>query len=263
MTPATPSEPGILLACSAGLLGYCHHAATLLALEASQLVPSAFCGASSGALVAFLAAGGRTPAEVAKLTGNLRPVSLLDVEFVDARRPWRGIAVSARKYRDWLNDSVPGRINEGRLLVSVRQEDSGRIVAVDHGDMAAWVAASGAIPGLISPMTIENTLYSDPGPVERAPIMSAASRFRPNLLIVSWLQRAGRSEAQPPAPEYLARRIASELHLSVEVRVIVHRYAVNPLDLALGMGRHLAAAQESASAQLKRSPGSRTTSIWI
>ncbi len=182
--PALRDLPRPLVAVmSSGYFGFFAHAGFLQALEDLGLSPDAYAGCSSGALVAALAAGGRSPASMLEGFAALSPERFWD--------PPRGAGLAAALAQGFKGRS--GYLEGKAMLEALAQAlpvasfeqcpkpclmvaldlEKGRRVVLRQGPLAPAVAASGAVPGLFAAVEIEGRLLVDGGLVDKAPLEAA------------------------------------------------------------------------------------------
>jgi NTE family protein len=160
VVPIKSDRPVIALALGGGGTRGFAHIGVIKALEAAGIVPDIVTGASSGAVVAALYAGGQAPAELERIALDLNQGDLLD--FVLFGDGWiRGEALQA-----FVNRQVQDRPIEKLakpFAVVVTEARSGRMVVFNRGDTGLAVRASASIPNLFIPPVINGEAYLDGG----------------------------------------------------------------------------------------------------
>lgn len=162
---------------SGGPRGYAH-IGVLRVLEEAGIVPDLVVGSSVGALIGAFWASGLDAAEIDRRAFDGGPLTLFDPSpFAD--RGW----IHGQKLQDYVNRGVGGRPLEElprRLIVAAARRDdkAGRYFV--SGNTGVAVRASGAMPGIISPVGIGGVEYEDgdeafPVPVSAA--RAAGARF--------------------------------------------------------------------------------------
>lgn len=179
--PAPPRlEPAPRIALvlgSGGPRGYAH-IGVLRVLEEAGIEPDLVVGSSVGALIGAFWASGLSAAEIDRRSFEGGPLTVFDPSpFAD--RGW----IHGRKLQDYVNRGVGGRRIEElprRLIVAAarREDKAARFFA--SGNTGVAVRASGAMPGIISPVGISGVEYEDgdeafPVPVSAA--RAAGARF--------------------------------------------------------------------------------------
>jgi NTE family protein len=164
----------VALCLNSSFLGFYTHAGFLEELTALGVRPRAISGASAGALVAGLYAGGQTPAEMLKLflSPELRRV------FRERGAPLRGIATifNLAGYTGALNchRALPlleavlekRRIEDcldPRLAIAVTNLTAGRTDIATNGPLAEMILASVTSPGFFAARPVEGSIYWDGG----------------------------------------------------------------------------------------------------
>jgi NTE family protein len=209
------SDLPLVAVMSSGFFGFFAHAGFLQALNDLGLEPDAYAGASSGALVAALAAAGTPPERMLEGFSALRKR-----DFWDPPRPaaWLGNLLRAwRGQSGYLRGQAFERLMAQRLpvatfadcakpclMVALDLGGGGRVVLTE-GDLARAARASGAVPILFSAVEIRNRLLVDGGLVDKAPLAAAATHLGARSLIVHMLGSA--SLERPPGHD-LARSLS-------------------------------------------------------
>lgn len=167
------SHSGVALCLNSSFLGYYAHAGFLEAATQLGLRPDAVSGASAGAFVAGLYAGGLTPEQIVALT--LSPE--LKRAYFDWRAPGRGLHMllnhrgfvglfSADKALALMRRMVGDRRIENcspRLAIAVTDLTSGRAETAERGPVADLIVASCAFPMIFNARTVEGRKYWDGG----------------------------------------------------------------------------------------------------
>lgn len=197
-----PQRRGLILALGGGGARGLAHLGVLEILEREHIPVVGIAGSSAGALVAamWLTLGGAAPAvqRWREFLASDFPDSLPDVRLSErvstrdnillhyARRLRRGAAVvmalerlnlvPTAEFERALGFLLPdGRIERLRIPFCAVATDyrSGRPVALRHGPLLAAVAASSAVPGVISPYRLEDRSLLDGGVVADVPVRQA------------------------------------------------------------------------------------------
>jgi NTE family protein len=147
------------------------HIGVLKALEELQLKPDLIVGASIGALVAVLCAGGRSARELEAMALDLDLRALGRLAFGSEggeRLSGAGIADFVREHvRPPLLDRL------GTPVACVAATQAGQIVSFTAGDAGLAVQASTAIEGSFTPVRIRGTRYVDPDLHQPLPVREA------------------------------------------------------------------------------------------
>lgn len=159
---------------NSSFLGFYAHAGFMQGLGESGLKPAALSGASAGALVAGLIAGGNSPDQAAALllARDLRRTLL------DWGVPWRALGTminrpgftgvvqtdtALRFLRESLGDRRIEDCATPRLALSATNLTAARTEIVTAGPIAEFILASGAFPGLFAARKVDGAHYWDGG----------------------------------------------------------------------------------------------------
>jgi len=168
---------GVVL--SSGFFGFFAHAGFLSAVRTAGLVPDAYAGASSGAIVAAMAASGMTDEAIRQILFRVQKADFWDPD------PWHKIARYALRrlkgYSGYLKgggfsrllEAIPVRTIEAcptPLAVAATNLTRKKETIFTRGDLIKTVHASGAVPMLFKPVEIEGNLYVDGGISNKAPV---------------------------------------------------------------------------------------------
>ncbi|MEA3209635.1 MAG: hypothetical protein QOE70_2692 [Chthoniobacter sp.] len=168
-----PSRP-FAVCLNSSFLGFYTHAGFMQGLAELGLQPAALSGASAGALVAGLIAGGRSAEETVALLLQLD----LHATLLDWGMPWRALSTianrpgftgavhtegAARLLRTHLGDRRIEDCVQPRLALSVTNLSAARTEIVQAGPIAEFILASGAFPGVFAAREIDGALYWDGG----------------------------------------------------------------------------------------------------
>lgn len=142
------------------------HVGVLKALAALGLRPDLIVGASAGAVVGALAAGGRRADEIEALALGLQPWQL--VRLTLAGDTWLTGRALADTLRSRLAaDGPPPRLEALPVPLAVvahrlpAGSTAGEVVAFTRGDIGTAVQASAAIEGQLAPVRIRGALHVD------------------------------------------------------------------------------------------------------
>jgi NTE family protein len=162
---------------SGGPRGYAH-IGVLWVLEEAGIVPDLVVGSSVGALIGAFWASGLTAAEIDERAFEGGPLTVFDPNpFAD--RGW----IRGQRLQDYVNGHLEGRpieeLPRRLIVVAARREDKSARYFMS-GNTGVAVRASGAVPGVLSPVGIEGIEYEDgdgalPVPVSAA--LAAGAQF--------------------------------------------------------------------------------------
>ena len=186
LDPESPPQnaPGrVGVAFSSGFFGFFAHAGFLAALREVKIVPSAYAGASSGAIVAAMAASEMPDEDVRELLFNVNKSDFWDPdplpEFLkNAFRLFRGYAgyLRGNGFSRLLQKLPATRFEDCKYPLAVSAVDVTRRkekIFVE-GDLVQAVKASGSVPMLFKPAEIDGVLYLDGGISGKAPVEALA-----------------------------------------------------------------------------------------
>lgn len=146
------------------------HVGVLKALDELGLRPSVLVGASVGALVSVLYAGGLTGRQIEALALDLQPWQLADLALGAEAR------FSGAPLAQWVRDQLPNprleRLNLPVVVVARRLDDQG-VVGFNRGDAGLAVQAAAAVDGQFTPVRIRGQAHADADPAMPLPVRLA------------------------------------------------------------------------------------------
>lgn len=181
---------------SGGPRGYAH-IGVLRVLEGASITPDVVVGSSVGALIGAFWASGLSAAEIDRLSFEGGPLTVFDPSpFAD--RGW----IHGQKLQDYVNRGVGGRRIEElprRLIVTAarRADKAGRFFT--SGNTGVAVRASGAMPGIISPVGIAGVEYEDGDEAYPVPVSAARATGAQFVIAVDITARPGTTPAEASA----------------------------------------------------------------
>ena len=194
--PAKNTYRRVGVAFSSGFFGFFAHAGFLAALRELDIVPSAFSGASSGAIVAAMAAAEMVDENIRDLLFNVQKADFWDPDpfprFVkSASRLFRG-------YTGYLNGNGFARLLKklpAKRFEACRYPLAISAVDVTHrkekiftkGDLVKAVQASGSVPMLFKPAEIDGVLYLDGGISGKAPVEALADLCDLDTILIHFI----------------------------------------------------------------------------
>jgi NTE family protein len=190
-------EGEFTLAMSAGFFGFFAHAGMLLSLEDAGLLPARVTGASAGALVGGLWAGGVDASAQRDILMSLRRNDFWD--------PGVGLGLlRGALFREMLSELLPVRSFEACRVpaaLSVYDLLSRNTRVLERGALAPAIQASCTLPGLFHPLWVEGRPLLDGGVLDRPGVAGA----RPNTRVLhhhlasrSPWRRKGSASLSPP-----------------------------------------------------------------
>lgn len=175
------------------------HVGVLRALAQIGVAPDLIVGASVGALVGALSAGGRSAADIEALALDLQPWSMARLAVgADERFSGDPLAELVRRElpRPWLE-----QLPVAMACAAVRQRD-GALLGFTAGDAGVAVMASAAIEGQFAPVRIQGELFVDPDRHAPLPVRLARALGATRVLAVD--ASAHEDRAPPGAERYRA-----------------------------------------------------------
>jgi NTE family protein len=205
------SKVGVVF--SSGFFGFFAHAGFLAALRDLRIAPTGYSGASSGAILAAMAAANMTDARIKEILFNLRKTDFWDPDPLPTLL--RRLLTLLRGYTGYLKgdgfarllQEIPIRQFEECLTPVVitatnltqRKED-----IFIRGNLVKAIQASGAVPMLFKPFEMDGSLYADGGVVNKAPVQALADLIQPDKIIVHFIASA---DLERPENSFLRRRM--------------------------------------------------------
>ena len=216
---------GLGVVFSSGFFGFFAHAGFLAALRDLEIVASGYAGASSGAIIAAMAASGMRDNDIREMLFKVRKEDFWDPD------PWHIIITKAmtlfRGYVGYLRGQGFSRLL--RKLPVERIEDCKYPLAItatnltqkretifSRGNLIKTVQASGVVPMLFKPVDIDGSLYVDGGMVNKAPVQALADLISPEKIIVHFITS---DNLENPGNSFLRKRITPWHihHLSINI----------------------------------------------
>ena len=189
IVPLRAERPVLALVLGSGGSRGFAHIGVIKALEAAGIEADIVTGASAGAIVAALYAGGRSGRELEEIALGLEQGDLVDIAlFGDG---WvHGIAL-----QDFVNRMVDKRPIEGlarRFAVVATEARTGRMAVFNRGDTGLAVRASASVPRLFVPPVISGEAYLDGGISSPVPVKIARAMGADIVIAVdvSWFAQA-------------------------------------------------------------------------
>ncbi len=211
------------------------------AIREAEIAPSAYAGASSGAIVAAMAASGMNDGAVREMLFGLKKGDFWDPD------PWGFVLLNAirlfRGYTGYLKGDGFARLL--RKLPVRRFEECDKPLAISatnlsqrkqtvftDGDLIKAIQASGSVPILFKPVAMNGSLYLDGGITGKAPIEALADLCELDRIIVHFIASNNVEEARhrflkkrfsPWHMQHLAINIARQEAYQKEVEMVQMR----------------------------------------
>jgi NTE family protein len=222
IAPLESERPVIALALGSGGARGFAHVGVIEVLEAAGIEADVVTGASSGAVVAALYAGGRPASGLRELALGLDQAELVD--FAVFGSGW----VKGEALARFVNRHVDGRPIEAlarRFAVVATQARSGRMAVFNRGDTGAAVRASASVPNLFVPPVINGEQYVDGGLSSPVPARLARAMGADIVIAVdvSWFAQ----QRDPSAPA-MARHARSGHYALREAELAAADVVITP-----------------------------------
>jgi|SRR5688500_319588 len=168
--PGRVGRPNIALVLGGGGPRGFAHVGVIKVLEAAGIKPDLIVGASVGAMVGALYAGGMNAAQLEREALDLDVLKFFELRMLGGGRSSGGWT------QEWVNERVGRRPIEALgtplAVTAVRQRD-GRLVLFNRGDTGLAVRASSASPDTFEPVRIGDETYLDGDDASPVPIRVA------------------------------------------------------------------------------------------
>src|SRR5262245_10543701 len=199
IVPLRADRPLVALVLGSGGSRGFAHIGVIKALEDAGIHADIVTGASSGAIVAALYAGGRSGRELEEIALGLREGDLVDITLFSSG--W----VLGEALQEFVNRMVDERPIERltRPFAAVATEArTGRMVVFNRGDTGLAVRASASVPRVFVPPVINGQEYIDGGLSSPVPVKIARAMGADIVIAVdvSWF-----AQARDPSQAELAR----------------------------------------------------------
>ena len=181
---------------SSGFFGFFAHAGFLAALRELGIAPTAYAGASSGAIVAAMAACGMSDYAIREIIFSLKKEYFWDPD------PWHLILRKAlsffKGYTGYLKGNAFARLLrelparkieecEKLLAISATNLTEGKETIFTRGNLLKAIHASGAVPILFKPVEINGSLYVDGGVTNKCPLKALTDLVDLDVIIVHFI----------------------------------------------------------------------------
>ena len=198
---------------SSGFFGFFAHAGFLAALRDVGISPSGYSGASSGAILAAMAAANMSDPLIKEILFSLSKSDFWDPDPLPTLL--RSLLNLMKGYTGYLRgdgfarllEKIPMRRFEEcptPLVITATNLTQRREDTFIRGNLIKAIQASGAVPMLFKPIEIDGALYVDGGVVNKAPVQALADLIQPDKIIVHFVPSA---DLESPANSFLRRRM--------------------------------------------------------
>lgn len=199
--PMQPRPRISLVLGSGGPRGYAH-IGVLRVLESAGIVPDLVVGSSVGALIGAFWASGLSAARIDELSLDGGPLTIFDPSpFAD--RGW----IRGQRLQDYVNRGLAGRLLQDlprRVIVVATRRDDKTARYFLRGNAGVAVRASGALPGIVSPVGIDGVEYEDGDESFPVPVSAARAAGAQFVIAVDVSARPG--STPPEASDALRDR---------------------------------------------------------
>jgi NTE family protein len=181
---------------SSGFFGFFAHAGFLAALRQLGIAASGYAGASSGAILAAMAASEMPDEAIKDLLFNLKKTDFWDPDPIGeilgkAFRLFRGYSgyLKGEGFERLLEQMPVKQIEDCAvpLLITATNLTYQKEECFTQGSLVKSVQASGAVPALFQPVKINGALYVDGGMVNKAPVQALTDLIEPERIIVHFI----------------------------------------------------------------------------
>jgi NTE family protein len=203
IVPLTSERPLVALALGGGGARGFAHVGVIKALEDAGVEADIVTGASSGAVVAALYAGGRGAAELRHIALTLERDDIVD--FIVIGEGW----VKGEALQNFVNGLVNDKPMEElprRFALVATEATNHRMTVFNRGNTGVAVRASASVPNLFVPPVINGEKYLDGGLTSPVPVKLARAMGADIVIAVdvSWFAQT-RNAAGPGMEEHRRR----------------------------------------------------------
>lgn len=181
---------------SSGFFGFFAHAGFLAALRDRNIRSSGYAGASSGAIIAAMAASDMGDHTIMEILLGLKKSDFWDPDpmpliLKGALKLFRGYSgyLRGKGFARLLGHIPITQIQDCPvpLVITATNLTYEREELFTRGSLTKGIQASGAVPILFKPVEIDGSLYVDGGMVNKAPVQALADLIQPEKIIVHFI----------------------------------------------------------------------------
>ena len=222
---------------SSGFFGFFAHAGFLAALRDRNIQSAGFAGASSGAIIAAMAASNMSDHTIKEILLRLKKSDFWDPDpmpFILKRalKLFRGYSgyLRGRGFARLLEHIPTKQIQNCPLplVITATNLTHEREELFTRGDLTKGIQASGAVPMLFKPVEIDGSLYVDGGMVNKAPVQALADLIQPEKIIVHFIAS---SNFEGPSNSFLNKKMTPWHIHSLAVNIPRHKAYQNQCDI--------------------------------
>ena len=188
--------PGTGVVFSSGFFGFFAHAGFLSALRELGIAPVGYAGASSGAILAAMAATSMSDRAIKEILFDVKRSYFWDPDPLPVIL--KKVLRRLKGYTGYLRGDGFGRLLEKiptkniedcpvPLIVVSTNLSLRREERFTRGPLIKAIQASGSVPMLFKPVEIDGSLFVDGGVVNKAPVLALADEVRPDKIIVHFM----------------------------------------------------------------------------
>jgi NTE family protein len=239
---------------SSGFFGFFAHAGFLAALRDRNIQSSGFAGASSGAIIAAMAASNMSDHTIREILLRLKKSDFWDPDpmpliMKGALKLFRGYSGYLRgKGFGRLLDHIPMKQIEDcplPLVITATNLTYEREELFTRGSLAKGIQASGAVPILFKPVKINGSLYVDGGMVNKAPVQALADLIQPKKIIVHFIAS---DNLEAPSNSFLKKKMTPWHIYRLSVNISRHKAYQNQCDIIQQRGIEIIEVRTNAPA---------------
>jgi NTE family protein len=222
---------------SSGFFGFFAHAGFLAALRDRNIQSAGYAGASSGAIIAAMAASNMSDHAIKEILLRLKKSDFWDPDpmpFILKRalKLFRGYSgyLRGRGFARLLKYIPIKQIEDCPLplVITATNLTHEREELFTRGDLIKGIQASGAVPILFKPVEFNGCLYVDGGMVNKAPVQALADFIQPEKIIVHFIAS---SNFEGPSNSFLNKKMTPWHIHSLAVNISRHKAYQNQCDM--------------------------------
>ena len=189
-----PRRTGVVF--SSGFFGFFAHAGFLSAIRELGITPAGYAGASSGAILAAMAAAAMSDGTIKKILFDVKrsqfwdpdPLTVLLNKVLRRLKGYTGYLRGDGFGKLW--EKIPIKYIEDcpvPLVIVATNLSLRREERFTRGSLIKAIQASGSVPMLFKPVKIDVSFFVDGGVVNKAPILALADEVQLDKIIVHFM----------------------------------------------------------------------------
>ncbi|RMF02805.1 MAG: phospholipase [Bacteroidetes bacterium] len=167
-TDHTSKKKEIGLVLSGGGVRGVAHAGVLKALEENGIRPTQLSGSSAGAMVSALYAAGYTPEDIHRFFRENASIFRWQ-HFARGKPGFLDAEKYTKMFEPWLHDHTFETLSK-KIHICVTDVLAGKIRFFSSGELIYPLLASAAVPGVFTPVEIDDVWYIDGGTMNNFPV---------------------------------------------------------------------------------------------